>query len=435
MRLIEAASLKLCTVGVNGDVPAYAILSHTWGRTEVSLQEFADPSLGAKDTSMEIGSGYWKIKKACEQALRDNLEYVWVDTCCIDKTSSAELSEAINSMFRWYKEAEVCYAYLCDVVGYFHPFDDDEGEDPHKYEGYNTALLEESRWFKRGWTLQELLAPNNVRFYQHSWSYIGNKMQLCRTIENITGISADVLRTGKMEDESIAKRMSWMVGRETTRSEDMAYSLMGIFDVNMPLLYGEGDKAFVRLQEEIMKDSADNSLFAWNTLRHPGYFSRPAPVLSSIFADWPLQFDSSNIWDKRRLDEDDARESYSLTNLGVRIKLRLKRYDHPWYGTKWGRDYEGKTFVAMLGCGFVDEADPVFKSCRPGIFLAQISPPRPEYSRISNGGIVTTTTCQETYEALVKKGDKRVLLFTEEDALQTVYLRKKIPGWAQVSGT
>ncbi|KAI0587668.1 HET domain-containing protein [Pyrenophora tritici-repentis] len=431
MRLIEAASLKLRTAVFDDDVPAYAILSHTWGPTEVSLQEFADPSLGAKDTSMEIGSGYWKIKKACEQAVKDNLKYVWVDTCCIDKTSSSELSEAINSMFRWYKEAWVCYAYLADVIGYSHPTED---EDSQKYAEMNRALVAKSRWFKRGWTLQELLAPNKIRFYDDTWRYIGTKMQLCRTIEGITGISADVLRTGNMEDESIAKRMSWMTHRKTTRPEDMAYSLMGIFDVNMPLLYGEGDKAFVRLQEEIMKDSADNSLFVWNTLRRPDDRSRPAPELSSIFAAWPRQFDTSRIWNKRRLDEDYARESYALTNLGVHIKLRLKRYDHPWYGTIWGHDYQGKTFVAMLGCQY-DGPDPAFKRCRPGIFLVQISPPRPEYARISNAGVVFTTTNRETYGALRNKGIESRVLFTEEDTLQTVYLRKKIPGWAQVPKT
>jgi len=376
---------------------------------------------------MEANSGYWKIKKACEQALKDGLDYVWVDTCCIDKTSSAELSEAINSMFRWYKGAGVCYAYLNDVDVHL-----EVGTDGALLSNkrYSEGELAKSRWFKRGWTLQELIAPANVEFYGRDWQYIDTKTRLREALQRITGIGADVLQTGRVEDESIAKRMSWMVSRETTRSEDMAYSLMGIFDVNMPLLYGEGNKAFVRLQEEIMKDSADNSLFTWSPLPSPGNkFLRPRPQLSSIFAEYPSQFEHSGGMTKRRFDEDIAGESYALTNLGVHIKLRLKPCDHPFYGQTWGQYYQGKTFVAMLECRY--ELGPLHEMCRPGIYLVQLSPLRPQYARISNGGVVPTTTSQEVYKSLTEKG---AILFTEEDKLQTIYLRKKIPGWAQLHG-
>jgi len=427
MRLIEAASLQLCSFYDELNVPEYAILSHTWGPTEVSLQEFADSSLEARDTSMKANSGYWKIKKACEQALKQGLDYVWVDTCCIDKTSSAELSEAINSMFRWYRGAGVCYAYLNDVDVHF-----EAGTDgaPLSNERYSKEELARSRWFKRGWTLQELIAPSNIEFYGRDWQYIGTKSLLRETLQRITGISADVLQTGRVEDESIAKRMSWMASRETTRSEDMAYSLMGIFDVNMPLLYGEGDKAFVRLQEEIMKDSADNSLFTWSPLLSPSHkFWDPKSQLCSVFAEYPIQFKYSGGMTKRRFDEDVAGESYALTNLGVHIKLRLKPCDHPFYGQTWERHYQGKTFVAMLECRY--EVGSALEMCRPGIYLVQLSPLRPQYARIVNGGVVPTTTSQEVYKSLTERG---AILFTEEDKLQTIYLRKKIPGWAQLPG-
>jgi hypothetical protein len=188
---------------------------------------------------------------SCEQAKREGLKYVWVDTCCIDKTSSAELSESINSMFEWYRLSSVCYAYLDDV-----PSSDAIREQSSKFS--------KSLWFTRGWTLQELIAPSKVHFYGSGWTKIGEKHDLIDVLERITGITRDVLRGGPLSNVSIGMRMSWMARRKTTRKEDTAYCLMGIFNVNMPMLYGEGGtKAFIRLQEEIMKESDDQTLFAW----------------------------------------------------------------------------------------------------------------------------------------------------------------------------
>ena len=173
--------------------------------------------------------------------------------CCIDKTSSAELSEAINSMFRWYEKAKVCYAYLSDVSG-----DANLKKDVSEFVG--------SRWFTRGWTLQELVAPKSVLFYSRrytGWHFLGTKEDLCDHISAVTGIDTDTLYGAGLELASVARKMSWASHRETTRVEDTAYCLLGIFDVNMPLLYGEGKKAFLRLQEEILRSSYDYSLFAW----------------------------------------------------------------------------------------------------------------------------------------------------------------------------
>ena len=180
-----------------------------------------------------------------------------------------------------------------------------------------------------------------------------------------------------------------------------------------------------------MKDSTDSSLFTWNFFASRNNLDRrPEPHLSSIFANWPSQFEHSSIITTNGLDEHIAGESYALTNLGIHIKLRLKRYDHPYYGKKWGRDWQGSTFVAMLDCRY-DEG-PFAKTCRPGIFLIQISPQRPQYTRIWNGGVVPTTTSREAYKSLASK---EVVLFTEEDTLQTIYLRKrKAPDWAQPWG-
>ncbi|PMD31841.1 HET-domain-containing protein, partial [Hyaloscypha variabilis F] len=216
--------------------PAFAILSHTWGDQECSLQNIDDPEGKSR-------TGYMKINNCCEQALKDGLEWAWIDTCCIDKTSSAELSEAINSMFRFYRNAAICYAYLSDVT--------------------DLSELEKSRWFTRGWTLQELVAPKEVLFYSSTWTLLGSKLEISDRVSKITNIDTQVLATGAFHHINIAGRMSWAAGRQTTRVEDLAYCLMGIFDINMPLLYGEGEKSFIRLQEEIFRVSEDPSLFAW----------------------------------------------------------------------------------------------------------------------------------------------------------------------------
>ncbi|KAJ5523311.1 hypothetical protein N7513_012855 [Penicillium frequentans] len=221
------------------NTPPYAILSHTWEQEEVSLQDMQGH--GAKKKK-----GFDKIKRCCALALASGFNYVWIDTCCIDKASSAELSEAINSMYRWYEEAEICYAYLADV--------------PSKGE------LKESRWFTRGWTLQELIAPTNLTFLDEGWKELGNKKDLDfqRILSECSRVPTGILSgEDDLDRFSVAQKMSWAAKRETSRVEDRAYSLMGLFGVNMPLIYGERETSFIRLQEEIMRLSDDHTLFAW----------------------------------------------------------------------------------------------------------------------------------------------------------------------------
>jgi len=241
MRLINVNTRKLEEC-LGDPIPRYAILSHTWEVEEVT---FADYQSG----HFKHLEGYAKIDGACRQAKADRLTHIWVDTCCIDKSSSSELSEAINSMFQWYANSHICYAYLSDVQSF---------SDVRK------KRFAESRWFTRGWTLQELLAPLTVEFYGRAWQYLGSKSELCNEIQLITRIDTKVLRDpGRIKGQSISTRMSWAARRETTRIEDIAYCLLGLFDISMPLLYGEGNKAFIRLQYELLRASGDHSLLAW----------------------------------------------------------------------------------------------------------------------------------------------------------------------------
>ncbi|PMD33356.1 HET-domain-containing protein [Hyaloscypha variabilis F] len=206
MRLLNNITWKLKEFMGDDNLPPYAILSHTWGDDEVTCQDITSWSVQRTKAGYSKAKGYSKIKYCCTQAFEDGLEWSWIDTCCIDKTSSAELSEAINSMFRWYQKACMCYAYLADVLK-----DTNPNEDPLVPEEFSR-----SRWFTRGWTLQELVAPKNVVFYSRSWKNIGTKEQLCNTISTITGIDIDTLLGEDLTVVSVANKMSWASGRRTT---------------------------------------------------------------------------------------------------------------------------------------------------------------------------------------------------------------------------
>ncbi|PIL29218.1 hypothetical protein GSI_09267 [Ganoderma sinense ZZ0214-1] len=206
-----------------------------------------------------------KIRLACETAREAGFRYLWIDSCCIDKMNSAEWSEAINSMYAWYRDAKICFAFLSDVPT----------SPPSRDSRFRT-----SRWFTRGWTLQELLAPREVVFLSTEWKYLGTRDDLAPLLQTITGIDRGVLRQEvSLDAVSVAKRMSWASTRETTRLEDEAYSLLGIFDLHMSTMYGEGRRAFRRLQEEILKRIPDQSLFAWG---NPGIGPVPATFLPCV---------------------------------------------------------------------------------------------------------------------------------------------------------
>ncbi|KAF2828992.1 HET-domain-containing protein [Ophiobolus disseminans] len=273
----------------------YAILSHTWGPAgeEVTYDEMMAPERSA---ATRFKPGYDKIVKTCEIALANyKLPYAWVDTCCINKASSAELSEAINSMFRWYKDAWVGFAYISDMTE-------------------RASSFHQSRWFSRGWTLQELIAPKDLIFFDRNWEFRGTRESRAGDISTITGIPTSVLHQYvELSEIPIAQRFSWASTRETTRVEDRAYSLLGIFDINMAMMYGEGQKAFIRLQEHILSQSADLSIFLWTDLetnqKHTGLFA-PSPAcfieMRKVVAEPTF-----------------TQREFFLTNRGIRLKLGL----------------------------------------------------------------------------------------------------------------
>ncbi|KAK5654019.1 hypothetical protein OQA88_7696 [Cercophora sp. LCS_1] len=294
MRLLHTNDVPELTEFIGDDIPPYAILSHTWEDEEVSLQQLIDPAVCAER------KGYRKISKACALAAKEGYGFCWVDTCCIDKQASAELSETINSMYRWYEKAAACYAYLSDLAP-----------------GVELDVgLSECRWFSRGWTLQELIAPPEVFFFDCEWNYRGKRSMLAKEISSITRIPESILRKeARPSDFCIAARMSWASKRETTRIEDAAYSLMGIFDVNMPLIYGEREKAFRRLQDLIIQTAGDLSMLAWT------YESEDCPEFTGFFAESPREF--WNCSNMMTTQGDSIEPDLAMTIRGIQMDTNL----------------------------------------------------------------------------------------------------------------
>ena len=225
---------------ISGNVPAYAILSHTWGKDEVIFQ---DMGAGADMSKTMSKAGWRKIQFCAKQAAADGLQHFWVDACCIDKKNAVELGAAINSMFRWYQNAARCYIYLSDVSK-----PDTGADDQRAWE----EAFRKSRWFTRGWTLQELIAPRLVDFFSLEGELLGSKLSLESMVHEITGIAKNALRGDALSNFSIKERRSWARCRKTTIEEDEVYCLIGIFNVSMSLIYGEGrEQASRRLEEKI----------------------------------------------------------------------------------------------------------------------------------------------------------------------------------------
>jgi len=332
MRLINTETLKLEQF-LETPQP-YATLSHTWGADEVTFEDFMNTSL------RERKAGYKKVALTCAQARKEGLKYAWVDTCCIDKSNHSELVEAITSMFRWYQKSAICYAYLTDV-----PEDDNLKAKGSKFS--------KSRWFTRGWTLQELIAPTKVVFYGAKWGHLGDKISLGAQLFEITKIQPGILRGGKLSDISVAERMSWASRRQTTREEDLAYCLMGVFDVNMPMMYGEGPKAFVRLQEYIMQDSDDHSLFAW---RASAQSAKQSPY-RGLLADSPAEFAGcAGIQPFRNIVIGHAIQN--ITNRGFPLTTNYEVLEQtPLHkiraglNCRWGNDFNSVVGIDLVGQG------------------------------------------------------------------------------------
>jgi hypothetical protein len=272
MRLLHTRSLELQPF-IFTQAPDYVILSHRWGAKELTFEDVAKDPISKPTSQARKITGFSKVRGACDQAAKDGYDWVWIDSCCIDRSSSADLQEAINSMWSYYARANICYIYLVDV--------------PHRDAGWGQQF-QQSEWFTRGWTLQELIAPECVEFYTEDWSPIGTKLERYKEIAEITQIDPEVLvQDRSVETFSAAERLSWAAHRQVTREEDEAYSLWGLFQVNMPMLYGEGrERAFVRLQEAIYKSTTDHTLFLFRYSLHREY--------QPLLADCPTRFCQRN---------------------------------------------------------------------------------------------------------------------------------------------
>jgi len=355
MRLLDASTFDFREFVDARRIPPYAILSHTW--KEGSEVVYSDLIFNLQNACQQ--PEFQKVRFTAQQALADGLKYIWVDTCCIDKSSSAELSEAINSMNRYYKEAQVCYVYLSDVdstppAGWI-----DQGDDTSPW----IQAFVRARWFTRGWTLQELIAPRHAIFYTAKWDRIGTKRELSGILSRHTGISSPFLLGVDISKALVATRMSWAANRSTTRVEDVAYSLLGLFNIHMPLLYGEGESAFLRLQHEIIKATNDATIFFWKAT------SPSRTTFRTLFAASPSEF--ADFGDLSFLHAPSARVE-SAQN-GVRITLPL---------------------VPVPGAGDAEFTAVIARSRQEekyGVRVRRLSAKQPRASRLRHAGVQKDT--------------------------------------------
>ncbi|KAI0399456.1 heterokaryon incompatibility protein-domain-containing protein [Xylaria palmicola] len=328
MWLIETSTLTLKFVP-EPKRGSYAILSHTWGQEELSFEQFHNP-----EPTWSRAAGAAKVIETCQLASQHGLSYAWVDTCCINKASSAELSEAINSMFKYYQNSAFCIAFLSDLP----PSSSDSSDPKADFE----RQFPHCRWLTRGWTLQELIAPPQIYFYDSTWTFRGSKNDWKSLLFRDTGVDETILDSPSgLRHVPVARRMSWVSNRQTTRTEDMAYCLLGIFDVNMALIYGEGSKAFLRLQEEIAKDSYDLSLFAWQQLDSTQKYR-------GILARSPAEFSNCREL-KHRTKGAIIPTEFTLTNRGLRIETALIEIP-----------FDSRDLILNLGFSYRDDW-PVYK--------------------------------------------------------------------------
>lgn len=360
MRFLNTGTLKFEQIPdseLHLEKNQYAILSHRWGAVEDEIS-YEDVLL-RKDFSDKKGSD--KIKGFCEVASLRNCRYGWVDTCCIDKQNSNELEEAINSMYLWYQGSEICITYLQDVP---------------------QTQLTDSNWFDRGWTLQELIGPKAVAFFDHDWNAIGTKAELITDLSRKTSIPEGILSHGIEPSAcSVAQRMSWAANRTTTRVEDRAYSLMGLFDVNMPMIYGEREKAFLRLQQHIIQRSKDESIFAWR-MEFPGY----TRAYSGLFAPSPKVYASCS-------DIIQTQGSHGFSEINGELLMRTKISNHG-----------PKTYFAQLNC-----TDKAYPDGKASILIAKTST-EGEYVRVRDANTGSLSFTQSDHETRFQELQIRVVV-------------------------
>ena len=320
-----------------------AIVSHRWGNNELSFQKYEkqmknsnyrdhqfDNPGDTPPSSKAESEGFLKTARARLKAQQqeptqpqNNLKYIWMDTCCINKEEEGELAEAIVLMFHWYSSAKVCYAYLPDVSAVKKEF-----QEPGKDEGTKGAVkprigcFECSDWFTRGWTLQELLAPTKMYFFDRYWRFLGTKATLSAQIQRVTGIEAQYLN-GDVSRACVAVKMSWLARRQTTKIEDMAYCMFGLFGINTFIRYGEREGAFLRLGQELIKQKPyDESIFAWKSPKIDTNID-PETKSSGLLAPWPTCYlGSGNLTIESSKYR--PRTGYSVTNGGILFQVPNK---------------------------------------------------------------------------------------------------------------
>lgn len=287
----------------------YAIASHRWGRDEPTFQQMLQ---GEEHSAGEPPAGIRKLLGFCKVAATEyKCSYAWSDTCCINQQSSAELEEAIRSMYRWYADSDICIVYLgaSSLI-------DDLKDDP---------------WFRRGWTLQELLAPARIKFYGQDWRPINSGRSISndkddenmrRTIEEVTGIPGVDIRSFQPSCDRVSEKMTWMAPRQTMKAEDIAYSLIGIFDITMPISYGEGAWAFHRLMEAVVQRCFDPGFFAW--CGDPSPYSLTLPRLPSCYE---LDTDRARLLQLRGFEAStevhSGDPSYTMTKTGLQVNVLI----------------------------------------------------------------------------------------------------------------
>ncbi|KIK99530.1 hypothetical protein PAXRUDRAFT_822692 [Paxillus rubicundulus Ve08.2h10] len=315
-RGVQQDVLKIHCLKYIDDLLKYAILSHRWG---VGEPEFRDMSSKIhRERPVPAGLGYKKLLKFCEKARDDyGCAYAWSDTCCINKESSAELAEAVLSMYRWYRDAHICIVHLAGSSSV-----KDFPNEP---------------WFTRGWTLQELLAPKRLRFFGKDWVPIRPKGEaqenssfhrpddksspfMLNAISEAADIGLDHLKNFNLNPNSVAvsEKMRWASNRKTTRVEDVAYCLLGIFDISIPIAYGEGGRSFYRLLEAIAQRCIDPTFFAW--VGEPSIYSHALPASPAGYGSKETAGVVAKIKSlASRYPIGDS--GYTITKLGLRVKL------------------------------------------------------------------------------------------------------------------
>jgi hypothetical protein len=407
MRLLHTSTLKVVNFPFD-NIPPYAILSHTWGppEDEILLSEIMENLELARSKA-----AYSKVKNTCCIAREMGLEYCWIDTLCIDKSSSAELQEAINSMFTWYLNARICVVYLSDVT-----------EGDIKQIHASSSQFRISRWFTRGWTLQELLAPQpeKVYFYNKDWEGIAARSEICPLLQQITGIRKEILdESESLQSTTVAERFSWASRRETSRREDVAYCLLGLFSLNIPMLYGEGNDAFIRLQEEILKKSSDATIFAWRDQ------AQSNNCLHGLFADHPSQFALSGGIRQRMIEGHAFGEPPSLTGWGLRIEGRLLQVTRE-------NEHENEgllgTYALALNCSHTTGPSEVF-GMRVALILARVD--NNIYMRINVGqfaGIEFSSSPQGTQLIYIPQSEPSFFAQRQTKSLSWALPRNPRPG-------